>query len=163
MAAAVIKVTSKLENSEAIKVNHVAYEIALNFDQRKKSRLKIDTPEGAVLGLMLARGDILRGGDILKTEAQDYVRVTAAPEKVSTVYSDNQFLLCRGSYHLGNRHVSLEITPEYIRYQHDHVLDDMVRGLGLDVEVENAPFEPEAGAYATAGHHHEHKHHSHEH
>jgi urease accessory protein len=61
-------------------------------------------------------------------------------------------------YHLGNRHVPLQIAATWVRYQHDHVLDDMVLGLGLEVEVEKAPFEPEAGAYQSAavGHHHSH-------
>jgi urease accessory protein len=78
----------------------------------------------------------------------------AAPETVSVARSDNPRLLARAAYHLGNRHVALEIGPGWLRYGHDHVLDQMLSGLGLDLSVECAPFEPEAGAYhGSAGHH----------
>ena len=67
--------------------------------------------------------------------------------------------LARASYHLGNRHVALEIGPDWVRYSHDHVLDDMLRGFGLEVRVEERPFEPEGGAYVAASHHaHSHSH-----
>ena len=84
------------------------------------------------------------------------IRVLAAPETVSTVRCADPHLLARAAYHLGNRHVPLQIDPGLLRYQHDHVLDDMLRGLGLTVETEQAPFEPEAGAYQSAPHSHSH-------
>jgi len=85
------------------------------------------------------------------------VQINAAPETVSTVTSDCHHALARACYHLGNRHVPLQVEREFLRYQHDHVLDEMIIGLGLSVKVEEAPFEPEAGAYKSAaghGHHH---------
>ena len=89
---------------------------------------------------------------------------SAAAETVSTVHSDNGLVLARACYHLGNRHVPLQIGPGWLRYAHDHVLDDMLRGFGLTVRVERAPFEPEAGAYVAASHAHTHAHdHAHHH
>ena len=80
------------------------------------------------------------------------VKIAAAAEKVSTASCSDQFLLSRACYHLGNRHVALQIGPGWVRYLEDHVLDEMVNGLGLEVVNEHAQFEPESGAYS--GHHH---------
>lgn len=83
---------------------------------------------------MLERGHLLRGGELLAdTEGSQVIRVLAAPEAVSTVRCADPHLLARAAYHLGNRHVPLQIEPGLLRYQHDHVLDDMLRGLGLNV------------------------------
>ena len=80
------------------------------------------------------------------------VEVRAAPEAVSTARADDALLLARAAYHLGNRHVALQLGPGWLRYPHDHVLDNMARELGLTVNREQAPFEPEAGAYQTHDH-----------
>ena len=131
--------------------------LSLPIDQRTRSRLKVTLDDGRQAGLFLPRGKVLRGGDLLQSTEGLIVQVCAAAESVSTVHSDDALALARVSYHLGNRHVPLQITSKWIRYQHDHVLDDMVSGLGLTVEVEQAPFEPEAGAYQSAAHsHHQH-------
>lgn len=86
------------------------------------------------------------------------MQVLAAQESVSTVYLNDPLLLARACYHLGNRHVPLQIDSGFIRYQHDHVLDDMVRGLGLEVSIERTTFEPESGAYGRHSHSHAHQH-----
>ena len=88
---------------------------------------------------------------MLANDEGQQLLVLAAPEQVSTITSTQDLGLTRLAYHLGNRHVPLEITPSYLRYQHDHVLDEMVKGLGGTVTLEQAPFEPEDGAYS---HHH---------
>lgn len=132
--------------------------VTLPFEQRCKSRLRVILDDGREAAIMLPRGTILRNGDLLSDGNRIAVRVKAAAESVSTVYSDNSNALARACYHLGNRHVALMITADFIRYQHDHVLDDMVRGLGLNVKHEEAVFEPEAGAYQEQGHHHGHEH-----
>jgi urease accessory protein len=138
--------------------------LSLPIDKRIKSRLKVTLDDGREAGLFLPRGEILRGGDLLQCTEGLVIQVQAAPETVSTVHSDNALALARACYHLGNRHVPLQIAATWVRYQHDHVLDDMVRGLGLVVMVEQAPFEPEAGAYKSGGHSHSHSHgHSHGH
>lgn len=122
-------------------------DLVLPFQLRTKSRLRTVLPSGEEVGLILERGTVLRHGDLLLAEDGRVVRVVAAPETVSTVRSDDPLTLTRASYHLGNRHVPLQIGAGWLRYQHDHVLDEMVRGLGLKVTLEEAPFEPEAGAY----------------
>ncbi len=101
----------------------------------------------------------MRGGELLAdADGSQLIRVLAAPEAVSTVRCADPHLLARAAYHLGNRHVPLQIEPGLLRFQHDHVLGDMLRGLGLTVEAEQAPFEPEAGAYQSAPHGHSHAH-----
>lgn len=138
--------------------------ICLPFDERKKSRLRTRTVCGEEIGLMLPRGQVLRHGVLLQDESGRVIVVQAAPETVTTALSDDTHLLTRAAYHLGNRHVPLQIGTGWLRYQHDHVLDDMVKGLGLAVQVEEQPFEPEDGAYAGHGHSHSHSHgHSHDH
>jgi urease accessory protein len=132
--------------------------LSLPIDARIKSRLKVTLDDGRTAGLFLPRGQVLRGGDLLQSTEGLLVRVLAAAETVSTVHSGDALALARACYHLGNRHVPLQITASWVRYQHDHVLDDMVRGLELTVTVEQAPFEPEAGAYKGAGHGHSHTH-----
>lgn len=136
--------------------------VALPIDQRIKSRQRVTLDSGESAGLFLARGTLLRDGDVLSGRDGERVRVVAAPEKVSTAYCDDLLLLARAAWHLGNRHVPVQITASFVRYQHDHVLDDMLRNHGLHIEVEMAPFEPEAGAYqqqGSHGHHHGHHHH----
>ena len=131
--------------------------LTLPFEQRQKSRLRTRLDSGAEVGLFLPRGTVLRHGDRLRAADGRVVEVRAAPETVSTSRTDDPLLLARAAYHLGNRHVALQLGPGWLRYLHDHVLDGMVRELGLEVIGEQAPFEPEAGAYG-GGHHHGHDH-----
>lgn len=129
----------------------------LDIDRRIKSRLRITLDDGRDAGLMLERGQLLRGGELLaNADGTQVIQVLAAPEAVSTARCSDPHLLARAAYHLGNRHVPLQIEPGLLRYQHDPVLDAMLRGLGLEVEAEQAPFEPEAGAYQSAAHSHDH-------
>lgn len=140
--------------------------LTLPFELRQKSRLRAELNDGREVGLMLPRGHLLRGGDCLKAEDGSVIRIEAADEAVSRVDHKDSLMIARACYHLGNRHVPLQIGDGWLRYQHDHVLDDMVRGLGLEVSFENAPFEPEGGAYGGHGHHHDdgHSHgHAHDH
>jgi urease accessory protein len=130
----------------------------LPFSERSRSRLRAVMDNGEEAGLFLERGSILRGGDLLLADDGRVVEVQAAAESVSTVHSDNALLLARACYHLGNRHVALQIGSGWLRYQHDHVLDDMLRGFGLEVHVELASFEPEGGAYVSHAHAHTHSH-----
>ena len=133
--------------------------MTLTLDQRGRSRLRVRLDDGREAGVFLARGDSLKRGDLLASDDGLVVRVAAAHERLSTVVSPDSHLLARACYHLGNRHVALQIEPGRLRYLHDHVLDDMVRGLGLAVTLEDAPFEPEPGAYGGPAHahgHHEH-------
>lgn len=129
--------------------------LTLPFDQRRKSRLRATLDDGTEVGLFLPRGSVLRHGDCLHATDGRVIEVRAAPETVSTVTAAEPLLLIRAAYHLGNRHVPLQIDAGRLCYRHDHVLDEMVGRLGLRVSIEQAPFEPEAGAYG-GGHHHHH-------
>ncbi len=128
--------------------------LTLPFEQRQKSRLRIRLDNGQDAGLFLPRGTVLRHGDRLRATSGLVVEVRAAPEAVSTARADDALLLARAAYHLGNRHVALQLGPGWLRYPHDHVLDNMARELGLTVNREQAPFEPEAGAYGGGHHRH---------
>ena len=136
--------------------------LTLPFEMRQRSRFGAELSNGAEVALILPRGHLLRGGDCLRAEDGSVFRIEAADEDVSTVFNDDAKMLARASYHLGNRHVFLQIGDGWVRYQHDHVLDDMLRGLGLEVSFESAPFEPEGGAYGAHSHDHG-KQHSDEH
>ena len=127
-------------------------QLVLPFELRQKSRLRTLLNTGEEAGLNLERGYILRGGDQLLAEDGRVIEIVAAAESVSVVASSDPLQLARAAYHLGNRHVSVQIGTGWLRYLHDHVLDDMVRGLGLQVTQDSLPFEPEAGAYAAHSH-----------
>lgn len=131
--------------------------LTLSFEFRQKSRLLTRLDSGEEIGLFLPRGQVLRGGERLRAEDGRVIEVCAAAETVSTVSGGTPLERMRAAYHLGNRHVPLQVAEDWLRYVHDHVLDDMVREFGLEVTVEQAPFEPEAGAYG-GGHHHAHAH-----
>lgn len=137
--------------------------LTLPIDVRVKSRIKVTLNDGREAGLLLPRGLLLRGGDVLSNEdGSEFVQIIAADEGVSVVHCDDPFTLAKACYHLGNRHVPLQIMPGELRYHHDHVLDDMLRQFGLEVTFAHLPFEPEAGAYASESHGHSHGH-SHDH
>lgn len=127
--------------------------LTLPWEKRIKSRLRVTLDNGIDAGLFLPRGQVLRGGDVLATEAGDTVRVVAADETLSTAHADSPRQLNLACYHLGNRHVDVEIGTSWVRYKHDHVLDEMIQGLGLHITCDQRPFEPEAGAYGQAHHH----------
>ena len=135
--------------------------VLLNYAQREKARQRALLSSGEQIAINIKRGQIMRGGDVLKSQQGRCVTVQAAPETVSTVCCEDGLQLTRIAYHLGNRHVWLQVGSGWLRYLHDHVLDDMVRGLGGEVVVEEAPFEPEAGAYGGQGGHSGHGHHHH--
>lgn len=128
-------------------------EVALSFDMRKKSRLRVTLKSGREAALRMARGSILRGGDYLLSDCGETIKVIAAFQSVMKVTAHSPHALNRAAYHLGNRHVLLEIGDGWLLLEQDSVLKEML--LGLDVEVSDlqAPFEPEPGAYG-GGHQH---------
>jgi len=136
--------------------------LTLPIEQRVRSRLRVTLDDGRAAGLFLPRGTLIRGGDCLQDSKGLIIEIIAADERVSTLYCDDTTQLARAAYHLGNRHIPLQIESNWLRYQHDHVLDEMLEQMGLKIIVEMAPFEPEAGAYQQAPHQHGHGH-SHEH
>jgi urease accessory protein len=134
--------------------------LTLPLDLRQKSRLLVTLDNGQEAAVLLKRGTVLHDNDMLISTANVMVRVQAAEELLSVARCEDPLLFARACYHLGNRHMPLQIENDRILYLHDHVLDDMLRGLGLEVESISAPFEPEAGAYGghagNTGHHHGH-------
>lgn len=121
--------------------------LTLPFELRQKSRQRVQLDDGREAALMLPRGVVLRGGDSLRADGGELIAVRAAMEAISTASGDDARLLARAAYHLGNRHVPVQVGAGWLRYGRDHVLDDMLHGLGLSVRHEELPFEPESGAY----------------
>ena len=144
-----------------------ASEVELDWDVRQKSRIEATDSLGRALNVFLPRGTLLRGGDVLVAEDGSLVRVKAAPQPVLVVTHcadhGTPFDLLRAAYHLGNRHVPLELQPDRLLLEPDHVLADMLRAQHLIVTEATGAFEPEGGAYgadsgAHAGHAHAHDH-----
>ncbi len=137
--------------------------LTLSFELRCKTRLRTQLDSGEEAGLFLERGIILRAGDKLLGKDGRVVAVVAAPERVIEARSDDPLLLARAAYHLGNRHVPVQVATGLLRFGQDHVLAEMVRGQGLTITETEAPFEPESGAYGGksgnhGGHAHPHGH-----
>ncbi|HLK89833.1 MAG TPA: urease accessory protein UreE [Polyangia bacterium] len=138
--------------------------LTLSFGDRRRSRLRARLDDGREVAVLLPRGTELRDGDRLRDETGELtVAVRAAEETLSWARAEDRLLLARAAYHLGNRHVPVQIGPGWLAYQHDHVLDGMIAEMGLAVETRRAPFEPESGGYRHAGQAHSHGGHQHEH
>jgi urease accessory protein len=142
--------------------------LALDWDTRSKSRFSATDSTGREIGVVLPRGTSLRGGDVLVAEDGSLLRVLASPQPVLQVRHCREhgspFDLLRAAYHLGNRHVPLELQPELLQFEPDPVLADMLRRQHLIVTEAQAAFEPEGGAYGEgAGHGHHHHGHDHDH
>ena len=154
--------------------------VELDWDVRQKSRFAATDSAGRELGIFLPRGTLVRGGDVLVAEDGSMIRVIAAPQPVLVIthcqHHGTPFDLTRAAYHLGNRHVPIELQTDHLKIEPDHVLADMLRAMHLIVTEQNLAFEPEGGAYAAGhggghshgGHGHDHHHghdhgHSHEH
>jgi urease accessory protein len=126
--------------------------VTLPYESRQKRRLLVKTDSGTKIGLFLPPGQVLRQGFVLTGSDHYRVRVDAAPESLSVVRTDDPLQFARACYHLGNRHIALQILPGELRFLTDHVLDNMLEGLGLVVTHEVWSFEPEQGAYHGHGH-----------
>jgi urease accessory protein len=138
--------------------------LTLPFADRRRSRLRVRLDDGREAALILPHGTVLRDGDRLRGEqGEAVISVRAADEVLSWATTGDALLLARAAYHLGNRHVPVQLGEGWVAYQHDHVLDHMVADLGLQLDVRRAPFEPEAGGYRQAGAAHTHGGHAHEH
>jgi len=122
--------------------------LTLTFEDRRRSRLLAKLDDGREIALLLPRGTLLREGDRVRADEDGLVFVVrASAESLSIGRTGDPLALTVAAYHLGNRHVPLQIGSGWLAYAHDHVLDDLVRGLGLEVETRVAPFEPEPGAF----------------
>ena len=132
--------------------------IELDWDVRQKSRFDATDSLGRRLGVFLPRGTLVRGGDVLLAEDGSMVKVLAAPQTVLRITActahGTAFDLTRAAYHLGNRHVPIELKPDHLKIEPDHVLADMLRAMHLIVQDVSEAFEPEGGAYQSGGHSH---------
>ncbi|WP_395689517.1 urease accessory protein UreE [Caenimonas koreensis] len=147
--------------------------VELDWDVRQKSRFDCTDSQGRHLGVFLPRGTLVRGGDVLVAEDGSLIQVIAAPQPVLVITHCKEhgtpFDLTRAAYHLGNRHVAIELKPDHLKIEPDHVLADMLRAMHLIVHEQTVAFEPEGGAYSSGGGHghshgHDHDHaHGHDH
>ena len=144
-----------LEIKAKVKVPRAAYRLEIKgrlklpFASRRESRLRTKLVSGEEVALMLPRGEILRGGDLVTASDGRVIEVVAEPEKLLHVESDS---LAKLAYHLGNRHVPVQVGEGFLRIAQDPVLEEMLKKMGAKVSRVEAPFEPEASAY-TDGHH----------
>ena len=137
--------------------------VSLDWDVRQKSRFQVEDSLGRVLSVFLQRGHVVRGGDVLVADDGSLVRIEAAPQALLRITTCPQhgtpFDLIRAAYHLGNRHVPIELKPDHLQIEPDAVLADMLRSMHLIVNKVDAAFEPEGGAYGAhhggSGHSHD--------
>ena len=141
--------------------------VELDWDVRQKSRFDATDSTGRQLGIFLPRGTAVRGGDVLVAQDGSLITVIAAPQPVLRITHCTEhgtpYDLIRAAYHLGNRHVPIELKPDHLKIEPDHVLADMLRAMHLIVNAVTEAFEPENGAYATGGHAHTAHDHGHDH
>ena len=135
-----------------------ASSVELDWDVRQKSRFDASDSTGRHIGVFLPRGTVVRGGDVLLAEDGSLIQVIAAAQVVLKITHctahGTPYDLIRAAYHLGNRHVPIELTPDHLKIEPDHVLADMLRAMHLVVHTVHEAFEPENGAYATGDHGH---------
>ena len=134
---------------------HRAAKLTLDWDLRQKSRFDADDSQGRHIGVFLPRGTVLRGGDVLVAADGSMLAVIASPQAVLRITAcpehGSPFDLTRAAYHLGNRHVPIELRPDHLKIEPDHVLAEMLRKMHLVVHEVREAFEPEAGAYGDHG------------
>jgi urease accessory protein len=147
-----IEIKAKLKIPRAAYKVEVKGQLRLPFESRQKSRLRTKLVSGEEVALMLPRGEVLRGGDLVTASDGRVIEVLSEPEKLLHVESDS---LAKVAYHLGNRHVPVQVGQAFLRLAEDHVLEEMLKKLGAKVTHVEAPFEPEAGAYAGGQHQHD--------
>ena len=134
--------------------------VLIDFDRRHRRRIVLQTESGADLLLDLPQAARLRDGDGLALDGGGIVAVRARPEPLAEIHAHSDAELVRIAWHLGNRHLPVQLLRDKIRIRRDHVIEAMVEQLGGHVEIIDAPFDPEAGAYAGGHqHHHDDDHH----
>lgn len=148
-------------HTKVTEAERVDGELILPYELREKSRLRGVLASGEDVAVLTVRGTVLRDGDLLKGDDGRVVRIRAAPEATYRVDCASPQALLRCAFHLGNRHTQAQVGDGWLRIRRDLVLRDMLTGLGAQVAEEQAPFEPESGAYGaySGGHHHGDTHH----
>ena len=151
-ARAPISIRQRAEPGEGAAASDAA-KLTAGWDLRQRSRFRARLDDGREVAVVLPRGGVLRHGDRLVSDCGLGVEICAAAETLSEARTDDPGLFARACYHMGNRHVPLQIGPGRMRFQPDHVLGAMLQALGLELASVEAPFDPEAGAYG-GGHAH---------
>ena len=145
----IVRVCERIPKQEAIEAR-----LELVWDQRQKTRFRSTLEDGREVAVILSREGGLRGGDCLRSDSGLVIGVVAAREDLMEAQCKDALLFARATYHMGNRHVPLEIRGESIRFKPDHVLEEMLQGLGMEVRHCRSAFDPENGAYGNHAHGH---------
>lgn len=153
-----IRATSIIRRN-AVDQDRIVDVITLDHGDRHRRRIVLNADGGTTFLLDLDKADVLEDGDAIRLESGWLVAVKAAPERLIEVRTDDPLELLTLAWHIGNRHVPAEIARDAIYIAYDHVLLDMLQGLGANTAIVERPFQPVRGAY----HHHEHGDHAHHH
>lgn len=129
-------------------------ELSLTFQQRAKSRGKAMASDAQEVAWFLARGQVMKDGEVLVANNGQHIKIIAASEAVSEVHAEGH-VLAEAAYHLGNRHLAVQIGSDWLRYEQDHVIDGMIHALGLQAKHLEVPFQPLSGAYKGVHRHHD--------
>ena len=153
----------------AVKADKVIDQVSLDHEGRHRRRITLTGQKGTAFLLDLEKTATLNDGDAVKLEDGSLILVKAAPQTLIEIKADNPMRLLKTAWHIGNRHTPAEITADAIYIEEDHVLAEMIRGLGCAMTTVSRPFQPERGAYHDHAHgdhghdHHSHDHHGHDH
>lgn len=129
-----------------------AAKLVVDWEYRQRSRFRSRLDDGREVAVMLNQSGALADGDHLLSDTGEIIEVRAAAETVSEAHSQDRILFARACYHMGNRHVPLQIVDDRLRFKPDHVLEEMLRQLGLEISCLESPFDPERGAYGAHSH-----------
>lgn len=147
----------------AVRPEKIIDSVSLDHEGRGRRRIVLTGEKGTEFLLDLEKTTVLNDGDAVKLEDGSLILIKAAPQTLIEVKSENPLRLLKTAWHIGNRHTPCEITANAIYIEEDHVLAEMIRGLGCSMEIVSRPFQPERGAYDDHGHSHDHGHHHHDH
>lgn len=149
-----LRLLSEQLDPTTVSADQISATLSLPFDLRSRSRLRALLSTGEDVAITLPRGSMMRDGAVIASSDRGFlVKVQAAPEELLEVRADDAFGLLRAAYHLGNRHVQLQVLPNCLRLPYDYVLAEMVERMGAKALKVQAPFDPEPGAYSAGGHH----------
>lgn len=153
MSVELAQLTEQLDPSKVV-AKDITATVCLPFDLRSRARLRALLSTGEDVAIVLPRGSLMRDGAVVASADNSHVvKVIAADEELLEVQADDAFGLLRAAYHLGNRHVQLQVLPGCLRLPYDYVLAEMVQKMGATALKIHAPFDPEPGAYSAGGHH----------
>ena len=158
-----MQTATSITRKAAVKVERIIDSVSLDHEGRHRRRIVLKGEKGLEFLLDLDKATVLNVGDAVKFEDGSLVLIKAAPQTLLEVRAENPLRLLKTAWHIGNRHTPCEITAEALYLEDDHVLAEMIRGLGCSTSIVSRPFQPERGAYDDHGHSHGHHGHSHDH